>query len=108
MLPGQPKPVGPHGSKPTIQRRVSKYDGQTIWVDGSPAYEMGNFLGSGVAGSYVLFSFCLFSCRAALPHPYDTATCAERVFLALCLFLTHRALFSVLHGVVSTQRARSH
>lgn len=39
--------------RPLVQRRVSKYDGQTVWVDGEPAYEIGNFLGAGVAGSYV-------------------------------------------------------
>ena len=37
--------------RPLVQRRVSKYDGQTVWVDGEPAYEIGNFLGAGVAGS---------------------------------------------------------
>ncbi len=29
---------------------VSNYDGQTIFIDGAPAYELGNYLGGGVAG----------------------------------------------------------
>ena len=31
-------------------RRVDNYDGQTITVDGKDAYELGNYLGDGVAG----------------------------------------------------------
>ena len=31
-------------------RRVSSYDGQTISVNGTPTYEVGNYLGGGVAG----------------------------------------------------------
>ena len=31
-------------------RRVDTYDGQVIGVDGSPTYELGNYLGGGVAG----------------------------------------------------------
>jgi len=31
-------------------RRVDYYDGQTISVDGKPTYEVGNYLGGGVAG----------------------------------------------------------
>ena len=31
-------------------RRVDSYDGQVIGVDGAPTYELGNYLGGGVAG----------------------------------------------------------
>ena len=31
-------------------RRVDTYDGQVIGVDGAPTYELGNYLGGGVAG----------------------------------------------------------
>lgn len=42
-----------------IGRKVDKYDGQSIWVSGEKLYEIGNYLGHGSAGSYVL-SFNLF------------------------------------------------
>jgi hypothetical protein len=32
------------------RRKVDSYDGQVIKVSGEPAYELGNYLGGGVAG----------------------------------------------------------
>jgi serine/threonine protein kinase len=34
-----------------IQRRVDKYDGQSIFIDGEEVYELGNYLGGGASGS---------------------------------------------------------
>ncbi len=30
--------------------QVDRYDGQTVWVDGEPLYELGSFLGGGSSG----------------------------------------------------------
>ena len=32
------------------QRKVDRYDGQVIWIDGEAGFEMGNYLGGGAAG----------------------------------------------------------
>lgn len=32
------------------QRKVDRYDGQVIWMEGKPCFEMGNYLGGGAAG----------------------------------------------------------
>ena len=32
------------------ERQVDRYDGQTISINGVPAYELGNYLGGGAAG----------------------------------------------------------
>ncbi len=32
------------------QRKVDRYDGQVVWVEGEAAYEMGNYLGGGSSG----------------------------------------------------------
>lgn len=37
-----------------IGRRVNKYDGQSIYVEGKKSYEIGNYLGHGSAGRYFL------------------------------------------------------
>jgi hypothetical protein len=34
-----------------IERKVARFDGQTIWVDKEVAYELGNYLGGGAAGN---------------------------------------------------------
>lgn len=34
----------------SLQRRVDRYDGQVIWIDGDACYELGNYLGGGAAG----------------------------------------------------------
>lgn len=34
-----------------ISRQITKYDGQTIYVDDKVAYELGNYLGGGASGS---------------------------------------------------------
>jgi len=36
---------------PIIRRQIDKYDGQTIFVGGKIAYELGNYLGGGASGS---------------------------------------------------------
>jgi hypothetical protein len=33
-----------------LHRKVDRYDGQIVWIKGSPAYELGNYLGGGAAG----------------------------------------------------------
>lgn len=33
-----------------FQRKVDRYDGQVIWIDGESCYELGNYLGGGAAG----------------------------------------------------------
>ena len=42
--------------------QVDRYDGQTIWKDGEPLYELGNFLGNG-ANSNVFEAEHLFTVR---------------------------------------------
>ena len=37
--------------KNPISRQITKYDGQTIYVDDQVAYELGNYLGGGASGS---------------------------------------------------------
>ena len=34
-----------------LEIRVDRYDGQTVWCKNEPLYELGNYLGSGAAGS---------------------------------------------------------
>ena len=46
----QPKRIHNESERDGFCRRVDYYDGQTINVDGIPTYEVGNYLGGGVAG----------------------------------------------------------
>ncbi|GAB5034099.1 camk camkl protein kinase [Nannochloropsis oceanica] len=41
-------PEDPHTA--VYQRKVDRYDGQVIWMEGKPCFEMGNYLGGGAAG----------------------------------------------------------
>ena len=34
----------------SFQRKVDRYDGQVIWIDGESSYELGNYLGGGASG----------------------------------------------------------
>jgi hypothetical protein len=34
----------------SFQRKVDRYDGQVIWIEGDACYEIGNYLGGGAAG----------------------------------------------------------
>jgi hypothetical protein len=34
----------------SFQRKVDRYDGQIIWIEGESWYELGNYLGGGAAG----------------------------------------------------------
>ncbi len=48
---------------------ITSYDGQTIFINGVPAYEIGNYLGRGASGMYVHHSYLLTSCLLLLsPH----------------------------------------
>eukprot|EP00753_Platysulcus_tardus_P013326 PLAT3662.20.p1 GENE.PLAT3662.20~~PLAT3662.20.p1 ORF type:complete len:464 (+),score=217.40 PLAT3662.20:149-1540(+) len=43
-------PAATTGAAAVVERRVTKYDGQTIWTAGEPTYELGSYLGGGAAG----------------------------------------------------------
>jgi hypothetical protein len=34
-----------------VHRQVDKYDGQSIWINNTEVYELGNYLGGGASGS---------------------------------------------------------
>lgn len=44
----------------SLSRKVDSFDGQTITIDGKPAYELGGFLGGGAAG--VVYEVCVARC----------------------------------------------
>lgn len=37
-------------NRSNFQRKVDRYDGQVIWIEGEANYELGNYLGGGAAG----------------------------------------------------------
>ena len=37
-------------SESLVDRKVARYDGQTIWIENDAAYELGNYLGGGASG----------------------------------------------------------
>ena len=43
-------PTSPTPKALVTQRAVEKYDGQLVWINKQPEYELGNYLGGGAAG----------------------------------------------------------
>jgi hypothetical protein len=80
-----------------IERRVEKYDGQTIWIENEAVYELGNFLGGGK------FNFMQYNAKCAILYCYDIycSGASGVVYEAVNLALKSVDLYIYIYCIVS-------
>ena len=77
---------------------ITSYDGQTIFINGVPAYEIGNYLGRGASGMYVYHIVYLHSaCFSSLFAPSPLSFIVVDVELFLISFHILVVFFIICH-----------